>query len=125
MVNFHEDLCLLTSGKQQLSHKMMMLKKVIRSLIFKKNTLILPQHNKLTTINHHGDVIRNLKSSHVPKSEIDDAVKALNALKLEKTEIENELKPALNSESNGNMSKDTFRQAVVNTLEYASHRLIG
>nr|GFD06212.1 glycine--tRNA ligase, mitochondrial 1-like [Tanacetum cinerariifolium] len=78
--------------------------------------------NKLTTINHHGDLIRNLKSSHAPKSEIEEAVKALNALKLEKTEIENELKAKLSGESNGNngfngMSRDTFRQAVVNTLE--------
>ncbi|PWA92046.1 glycyl-tRNA synthetase / glycine--tRNA ligase [Artemisia annua] len=77
---------------------------------------------KLTTINHHGDVIRSLKSSKAPKSEIEEAVKALNALKLEKTEIENELKAALSGGSDGSnsfngMSRDTFRQAVVNTLE--------
>ncbi|PWA86797.1 glycyl-tRNA synthetase / glycine--tRNA ligase [Artemisia annua] len=77
---------------------------------------------KLTTINHHGDVIRSLKSSKAPKSEIEEAVKALNALKLEKTEIENELKAAISGGSDGSnsfngMSRDTFRQAVVNTLE--------
>ncbi|PWA69956.1 hypothetical protein CTI12_AA201570 [Artemisia annua] len=77
---------------------------------------------KLTTINHHGDVIRSLKSSHAPKSEIEEAVKPLKAPELEKAEIESELKAALSGESNGSnsfngMSRETFRQAVVNTLE--------
>ncbi|GKA22446.1 glycine--tRNA ligase, mitochondrial 1-like protein [Tanacetum coccineum] len=59
-----------------------------------------------------------MKSSHAPKSEIDEAVKAL---KLEKTEIENELKVMMSNGENSNgfngMSRDTFRQAVENTLQ--------
>ncbi|KAL8228389.1 hypothetical protein R6Q57_015973 [Mikania cordata] len=74
--------------------------------------------DKQSTIDAHGNVIRQLKSSGASKSEIDDAVKALNALKLEKTSIENQLKASISGDANGSVvSRDAFRQAVVNTLE--------
>ncbi|XP_076940942.1 glycine--tRNA ligase, mitochondrial 1-like [Bidens hawaiensis] len=74
---------------------------------------------KQSTIDASGTAIRQLKSSGAPKSEIDEAVKALNALKLEKTSIENQLKASISGQTiNGSgISRDEFRQAVVNTLE--------
>ncbi|KAI3780911.1 hypothetical protein L2E82_10904 [Cichorium intybus] len=73
---------------------------------------------KQSTIDASGNAIRQLKSSGASKSEIDDAVKALNALKLEKTSIETQLKASISGDANGSvMSRDAFRQAVVNTLE--------
>ncbi|CAI9299343.1 unnamed protein product [Lactuca saligna] len=73
---------------------------------------------KQSTIDATGNSIRQLKSSGASKSEIDDAVKALNALKLEKTSIETQLKASVSGDANGSvMSRDAFRQAVVNTLE--------
>lgn len=73
---------------------------------------------KQSTIDASGNTIRQLKSSGASKSEIDEAVKALNALKLEKTSIETQLKASISGDANGSvMSRDAFRQAVVNTLE--------
>lgn len=73
---------------------------------------------KQSTIDASGNTIRQLKSSGASKSEIDEAVKALNALKLEKTSIETQLKASVSGDANGSvMSRDAFRQAVVNTLE--------
>lgn len=73
---------------------------------------------KQSTIDATGNSIRQLKSSGASNSEIDDAVKALNALKLEKTSIETQLKASVSGDANGSvMSRDAFRQAVVNTLE--------
>ncbi|KAK9051939.1 hypothetical protein SSX86_028567 [Deinandra increscens subsp. villosa] len=74
--------------------------------------------DKQSTIDARGNAIRQLKSSGASKSEIDDAVKALNALKLEKVSIENQLKASTSGDTNGSViSRDAFRQAVVNTLE--------
>ncbi|KAI3780913.1 hypothetical protein L2E82_10906 [Cichorium intybus] len=73
---------------------------------------------KQSTIDASGNAIRQLKSSGASKSEIDDAVKALNALKLEKTSTETQLKASISGDANGSvMSRDAFRQALVNTLE--------
>ncbi|KAM0012794.1 putative glycine--tRNA ligase [Helianthus debilis subsp. tardiflorus] len=74
--------------------------------------------DKQSTIDARGNAIRQLKSSGASKSEIDEAVKALNDLKLEKTSIENQLKASISGDVNGSgTSRDAFRQAVVNTLE--------
>ncbi|XP_076942099.1 glycine--tRNA ligase, mitochondrial 1-like [Bidens hawaiensis] len=74
--------------------------------------------DKQSTIDARGTAIRQLKSSGASKSEIDEAVKALNALKLEKTSIESQLKASISGDANGSaVSRDAFRQAVVNTLE--------
>nr|XP_043628188.1 glycine--tRNA ligase, mitochondrial 1-like [Erigeron canadensis] len=75
--------------------------------------------DKQSTIDARGNAIRQLKSSGASKSEIDEAVKALNDLKIEKTSIENQLKASISGggESNGVANRDAFRQAVVNTLE--------
>ncbi|KAJ9550120.1 hypothetical protein OSB04_014165 [Centaurea solstitialis] len=74
---------------------------------------------KQSTIDASGNAIRQLKSAGASKSEIDEAVKALNALKLEKTSIENQLKASISGgDANGSVvSREAFRQAVVNTLE--------
>ncbi|KAI7731663.1 hypothetical protein M8C21_007950 [Ambrosia artemisiifolia] len=71
---------------------------------------------KQSTIDARGTAIRQLKSSGASKSEIDEAVKALNDLKLEKTSIENQLKASISGEGSS-CNKEAFRQAVVNTLE--------
>ncbi|XP_071726288.1 glycine--tRNA ligase, mitochondrial 1-like [Rutidosis leptorrhynchoides] len=74
--------------------------------------------DKQSTIDARGNEIRQLKSFGASKSEIDEAVKALNALKLEKSSIESQLKASISGEGNGSaVSKEAFRQAVVNTLE--------
>ncbi|KVI04113.1 glycine--tRNA ligase, mitochondrial 1-like [Cynara cardunculus var. scolymus] len=74
--------------------------------------------DKQSTIDASGNAIRQLKTSGASKSEIDDAVRALNALKLEKTSIENQLRASISGDANGSVvSRDAFRQAVVNTLE--------
>ncbi|MFS8024776.1 putative glycine--tRNA ligase [Helianthus anomalus] len=74
--------------------------------------------DKQSTIDARGNAIRQLKSSGASKSEIDEAVKALNDLKLEKTSIENQLKASISGDAGGSgTSRDAFRQAVVNTLE--------
>ncbi|KAF5190479.1 Glycine--trna ligase [Thalictrum thalictroides] len=73
---------------------------------------------KQSSVTTQANVVRDLKGAKVAKSEIDDAVKALNALKLEKTSIEQQLQAILSSDGGGNsLNRETFRQAVVNTLE--------
>ncbi|KAK4371323.1 hypothetical protein RND71_010798 [Anisodus tanguticus] len=72
--------------------------------------------HKQSSIDVQGGAVRQLKSSGASKPDIEAAVKALNALKLEKTSIESQLQAALaGGSSSGN--RDAFRQAVVNTLE--------
>ncbi|KAE9595155.1 hypothetical protein Lal_00009348 [Lupinus albus] len=72
-----------------------------------------------SALESQANAVRQLKSSAAAKSEIDAAVEALNALKLEKSTIEREIHAQINSEGNGegNVNKEAFRQAVVNTLE--------
>ncbi|PIA54277.1 hypothetical protein AQUCO_00900670v1 [Aquilegia coerulea] len=73
------------------------------------------KQNSVTT---QANVVRNLKGAKAAKSEIDAAVEALNALKLEKTSIEQQLQAVLNSDGSGNsLNREAFRHAVVNTLE--------
>ncbi|KAB1202445.1 Glycine--tRNA ligase 1, mitochondrial [Morella rubra] len=50
------------------------------------------------------------------QAEIDAAVEALNGLRLEKASIERQLQAAI-SGNDGSLSREAFRQAVVNTLE--------
>ncbi|KAL1289838.1 hypothetical protein HN51_058207 [Arachis hypogaea] len=58
---------------------------------------------------------RALKAAAAPKSDIDAAVQSLNALKLEKNDVERQLQSILSAD--GGLSREAFRQAAVNTLE--------
>jgi glycyl-tRNA synthetase len=68
---------------------------------------------KLSAVELQADTVRTLKSSSAPKPDIDAAVQALNALKLEKSTIEKSLRSLLS----GSDSREAFRQSLVNTLE--------
>jgi glycyl-tRNA synthetase len=68
---------------------------------------------KLSAVELQADTVRTLKSSSAPKPDIDAAVQALNALKLEKSTIEKSLRSPLS----GSDSREAFRQSLVNTLE--------
>lgn len=70
---------------------------------------------KQSSIEVQGNNVRQLKASGASKYEIDAAVQALNALKLEKSSIESQLQSAI--AGSGGVSREAFRQAVVNTLE--------
>ncbi|XP_016477532.2 glycine--tRNA ligase, mitochondrial 1 [Nicotiana tabacum] len=70
---------------------------------------------KQSSIEFQGNAVRQLKSSGASKPEIEAAVQALNALKLEKSSIESRLIAAAGGSSSA--SRDAFRQNVVNTLE--------
>lgn len=70
---------------------------------------------KQSSIEFQGNAVRQLKSSGASKPEIEAAVQALNALKLEKSSIESQLQTAAGGSSSA--SRDAFRQNVVNTLE--------
>ncbi|XP_010250511.1 PREDICTED: glycine--tRNA ligase, mitochondrial 1-like [Nelumbo nucifera] len=73
---------------------------------------------KQSSIDAQAAAVRSLKSSGAPKSEIDAAVEALNALKLDKASTEKQLQDAVSGNGNANaVNRDAFRQAVVNTLE--------
>jgi glycyl-tRNA synthetase len=68
---------------------------------------------KLSAVERQADTVRSLKSSSAPKPDIDAAVQALNALKLEKSTIQKSLQSLLS----GSDSREAFRQSLGNTLE--------
>nr|GMD50983.1 glycine--tRNA ligase, mitochondrial 1-like [Ipomoea batatas]GMD57849.1 glycine--tRNA ligase, mitochondrial 1-like [Ipomoea batatas] len=70
--------------------------------------------DKQSSVDLQGKAVRQLKASGASKPDIDAAVQALNALKLEKASIESQLKSSLSGAAGG---RDAFRQAVANTLE--------
>ncbi|KAL4572902.1 hypothetical protein LXL04_019690 [Taraxacum kok-saghyz] len=91
---------------------------VIAPMATSEDSLRRALAEKQSTIDASGNAIRQLKSSGASKTDIDEAVKALNALKLEKTSIETQLKASISGDANGSvLSREAFRQAVVNTLE--------
>ncbi|MED6143077.1 hypothetical protein PIB30_003355 [Stylosanthes scabra] len=71
--------------------------------------------DKQSAVEAQGNAVRALKAAAAPKADIDAAVQALNALKLEKTDVERQLQSILSSD--GGLSREAFRQAAVNTLE--------
>lgn len=79
-----------------------------------EDTLRKDLAHKQSTIQAQADTVRGLKASGASKPDIDAAVRALNALKLEKASIETQLQAAV---SGGSANRDSFRQALVNTLE--------
>ncbi|RVX17784.1 Glycine--tRNA ligase, mitochondrial 1 [Vitis vinifera] len=72
---------------------------------------------KQAAVDAQGGAVRELKASGAPKDAIDAAVQELNALKLEKASIEKQLQAALTNGNDNALSRDAFRQALVNTLE--------
>ncbi|OMO87208.1 Glycyl-tRNA synthetase / glycine--tRNA ligase [Corchorus capsularis] len=73
---------------------------------------------KQSAVEAQGNAVRALKAAKAAKSEIDAAIEALNSLKLEKSTIEKQLQAAVSgADGDGALSREAFRQAVVNTLE--------
>lgn len=72
---------------------------------------------KQSSIEVQGGAVRQLKSSGASKSDIDAAVQALNALKIEKSSLEIQLQAVTGGGGSSSASRDAFRQNVVNTLE--------
>lgn len=74
---------------------------------------------KQSAVEAQGNAVRALKAAATAsKPEIDSAIEALNSLKLEKASIERQLQARISDAGgDGSISKEAFRQAVVNTLE--------
>lgn len=72
---------------------------------------------KQSEVESQGNQVRALKEAGAAKTELDAAVRALNALKLEKTSIEKNLQATISCPDGSSVNKEAFRQAVVNTLE--------
>ncbi|CAA7406570.1 unnamed protein product [Spirodela intermedia] len=73
---------------------------------------------KQAAVDQQADAVRELKSrSGVSPAEVDAAVEALKALKVEHGGLIKQLQAAVGSSADGGVSKEEFRQAVVNTLE--------
>ncbi|XP_061992905.1 glycine--tRNA ligase, mitochondrial 1 [Rosa rugosa] len=72
---------------------------------------------KLSEVESQGNQVRSLKKSGAAKTELDAAIEALNALKLEKASIEKDLQATISGGDGGSVNKEALRQAVVNTLE--------
>ncbi|KAJ6712927.1 GLYCYL-TRNA SYNTHETASE/DNA polymerase SUBUNIT GAMMA-2 [Salix purpurea] len=71
---------------------------------------------KQSTIESQGNAVRALKASNAEKKAVDEAIEKLNALKLEKSSIEKQLQASVGGNPGSSVSKEAFRQAVVNTL---------
>ncbi|KAK9277267.1 hypothetical protein L1049_006806 [Liquidambar formosana] len=72
---------------------------------------------KQSTIDAQANAVRALKAAAAAKPEINAAVEALNSLKLEKASLERQLEAAVTDNAGGSVSREAFRQAIVNTLE--------
>lgn len=73
---------------------------------------------KQSAVEAQGNAVRALKASGAAKPEIDAAIEALNALKLDKASIEKQLQAVVSGAGgDGGLNRESFRQAVVNTLE--------
>lgn len=71
-----------------------------------------------SAVDAQGNAVRALKAAATSKPEIDAAIQSLNNLKLEKASIEKQLQALIaDGGGDGSLSKEAFRQAVVNTLE--------
>ncbi|CAN8313637.1 unnamed protein product [Cochlearia groenlandica] len=73
--------------------------------------------DKSSAVESQGNAVRALKASEASKPEIDGAIDLLNKLKLDKSAVEKQLQSMISSSGNGSLSREDFRQAVVNTLE--------
>ncbi|OWM76277.1 hypothetical protein CDL15_Pgr009923 [Punica granatum] len=73
--------------------------------------------DKQAAVDSRGNAVRALKAAKASKPEIDAAIEALNSLKLEKSSIEQQLQAIVRGGDGSSLSREEFRQAVVNTLE--------
>lgn len=69
--------------------------------------------DKQSAVDAQGNAVRALKAASAAKPDIDAAIAALNALKLEKSSIERSLQSILSVAD----TRESFRHAVTNTLE--------
>lgn len=72
---------------------------------------------KQAAVDSQGNAVRALKAAKAAKPDIDAAIEALSGLKLEKASIEKQLQAAVSGGDGSAVTKEAFRQAVVNTLE--------
>lgn len=85
---------------------------------FSEDSLRRALAEKQSAVESQGNSVRALKAAGAPKHDVDTAIEALNALKLQKASIERNLQAAVSGAGNGSaVTKEAFRQAVVNTLE--------
>ncbi|XP_030461729.1 glycine--tRNA ligase, mitochondrial 1-like [Syzygium oleosum] len=73
--------------------------------------------DKQAAVEAQGNAVRALKAGKAPKPEIDAAIAALNALKIDKAGVEKQLQAAVSGAGDGALTREAFRHAVVNTLE--------
>lgn len=74
--------------------------------------------DKQSAVEAQANSVRALKAAGAPKPDVETAIEALNALKLQKASIEKDLQAAVTGAADGSaVSKEAFRQAVANTLE--------
>ncbi|KAI6677310.1 hypothetical protein NL676_038106 [Syzygium grande] len=73
--------------------------------------------DKQAAVDAQGNAVRALKAGKAPKPEIDAAIAALNALKIDKAGVEKQLQAAVSGAGDGALTREAFRHAVVNTLE--------
>lgn len=85
---------------------------------FSEDSLRRALAEKQSAVESQGNSVRALKAAGAPKHDVDAAIEALNALKLQKASIERNLQAAVSGAGDGfAVTKEAFRQAVVNTLE--------
>ncbi|XP_023004194.1 glycine--tRNA ligase, mitochondrial 1-like [Cucurbita maxima] len=79
-----------------------------------RNTL----SQKQSAVDAQANAVRALKAAKAAKAEIDAAIEALNGLKIEKASIEKKLQAVVTGVGgDGALNRESFRQAVNNTLE--------
>ncbi|KAG7025726.1 Glycine--tRNA ligase, mitochondrial 1 [Cucurbita argyrosperma subsp. argyrosperma] len=79
-----------------------------------RNTL----SQKQSAVDAQANAVRALKAAKAAKAEIDAAIEALNGLKIEKASIEKKLQAVVTGAGgDGALNRESFRQAVNNTLE--------
>lgn len=85
---------------------------------FSEDSLRRALAEKQSAVESQGNSVRALKAAGASKHDVDAAIEALNALKLQKASIERNLQAAVSGAGDGSaVTKEAFRQAVVNTLE--------
>ncbi|GAB4845802.1 hypothetical protein Ancab_039211 [Ancistrocladus abbreviatus] len=85
-----------------------------------ENALRKALSEKQAAVDAQANAVREVKASGAAKDAVDAAVQALNALKLEKSAVEKQLRSMVSSNGSGDtssMNREAFRQSVINTLE--------
>ncbi|GMH23485.1 hypothetical protein Nepgr_025328 [Nepenthes gracilis] len=82
-----------------------------------ENDLRQALFEKQAALDAQAEAVRELKAAGSDTDAVHAAVLALNALKLDKSSIEKQLQAVVSGSSSGAVTRETFRQAVINTLE--------